>query len=954
MPQVLSLIEQNMDLVFFVYGLSFMVMALVIVVQPREESRYELAKLTWLLVAFGFSHGMLEWLDLWIIVRGHHSALGIWKAALLFISFGFLFEFGRRLLLVTPVAPLIRRVLGMPVYGLILLGFLLLLMTVPDWLLASKIASRYFLGFTGATMAGVGFLHYFSANIASQPEAAELSWAKKYFIMAAIAFLSYGVLGGLVVPAADIFPASVVNYQWFHATFHIPVQLLRATSAVIVAISLGAILQIFHQEGRERLRRSLAVTAERGRELEESEASLREITTTMGEGLYVMDLQGRILFSNPEAQCLLGWSEAELLNQDGHQLFHHKRANNENYPVAACEIRKVVDSGQIYRSEQEVFWCKDGTQLNVEVCSSPVFRGGKIVSSVTTFSDITQRKQAEVALQAAKEYAENLINTANTMFLELDIDGNVKRYNPAAEEVTGYTLAEIIGRNWFEIVVPRERYPEVWEMFERLSSGGLLKHFENPILTKSGEERHIIWQNNEVRENGQVVGVVTFGIDITERRRVEEAMSQQKEFLNAILENEPECVKVIAANGELLQMNRAGLEMLEVETIEEARKQGLTSFILPAYRDAFKALSQRVFSGETDVLEFLIEGKRGTQRWLETHASPLQGAQDGVVALVAVTRDITERKQAEKALYESEEKFRLISTSAKDAILIISTTEEIAYWNPAAEHIFGYTAEQAMGKNLHELLAPPTYREDGHRGFDHFRVSGEGTFIGKTFEVSALRQSGEEFPIELSISAVQMQGEWHALGIIRDITERKQAEQQIQQLAYYDTLTNLPNRRLLLDRLNLAFSHARRHQRAMAVMFLDLDSFKQINDSLGHDVGDELLKVVASRLEQCVRSGDTVSRQGGDEFVIVLPEISQPQDAAIVAEKIIAALGQPIDINSMLLPRVTTSIGIALFSGDSSDDVVGLMKKADMAMYSVKDTGRNGYCFFHDIQAAGN
>lgn len=315
-----------------------------------------------------------------------------------------------------------------------------------------------------------------------------------------------------------------------------------------------------------------------------------------------------------------------------------------------------------------------------------------------------------------------------------------------------------------------------------------------------------------------------------------------------------------------------------------------------------------------------------------------------ITGSVAAFQDISQRLEAERALRESEERFRLISASANDAIIIVGQAEEITYWNPAAESTFGYKADEALGQNLHHLLAPTHHHDDSRRGFEHFRLSGEGTLIGKTLEITALRKNGEEFPIELSISAFRIKGQWHALGIIRDISERKKTEEQIRQLAYYDTLTNLPNRRLLLDRLNQSLVQAKRYQRAVAVMFLDLDRFKLINDTLGHDAGDELLKEVATRLNACVRSGDTVSRQGGDEFVIVLAEIAHAQDAALVAEKIIGTLRQPIFVKGHEL-QITTSIGIAIFPVNGTDDAQELMKKADTAMYAAKEAGRNGYRF---------
>lgn len=312
------------------------------------------------------------------------------------------------------------------------------------------------------------------------------------------------------------------------------------------------------------------------------------------------------------------------------------------------------------------------------------------------------------------------------------------------------------------------------------------------------------------------------------------------------------------------------------------------------------------------------------------------------------------------SLVESEEKFRLISTAAHDAIIIVGTEEQIIYWNPAAEKMFGYTADEVIGKNLHDFLPTVDQSAAAHRGFKNFQYSGDGPLVGKTIEVNALRKNGEEFPIALSISAFKFQGGWHAMGIIRDITERKQMEEQVKQLAFYDALTNLPNRRLLGDRLEQTMATSRRSGRYSALMFLDMDNFKPLNDTYGHVAGDALLVEAASRLKNCMREMDTVARFGGDEFVVMLTELSEDKkrsasEARKVAEKIRASLAEPYvlsihhegEADTGVVHYCSASIGVALFVNHdaSSED---LLKWADAAMYQAKASGRNQIQFYDE------
>jgi diguanylate cyclase (GGDEF)-like protein/PAS domain S-box-containing protein len=298
-----------------------------------------------------------------------------------------------------------------------------------------------------------------------------------------------------------------------------------------------------------------------------------------------------------------------------------------------------------------------------------------------------------------------------------------------------------------------------------------------------------------------------------------------------------------------------------------------------------------------------------------------------------------------RALTASEERLRLALGAARQAWFDVNVQSGAVSIAPEYASMLGFDPAEFTTnlahwvENIHPEDQPATlaaYRQALQTGtisnMIYRRRSGSGGWVwiesvGKVVEWDA---SGQALRV---------------IGIHKDITERKQMEEEIRSLAFSDPLTGLPNRRLLLDRLAQALSRARRSRLSLAIMFLDLDNFKQINDTLGHDVGDTLLKEVAARLSACVRTGDTVSRPGGDEFIIVLSEISHADDAALVADKIIRVTRVPVVIDGHSLP-VSTSIGIAVYPVGGSDDAQTLMMKADKSMYAAKRAGGGAYRFF--------
>jgi len=281
---------------------------------------------------------------------------------------------------------------------------------------------------------------------------------------------------------------------------------------------------------------------------------------------------------------------------------------------------------------------------------------------------------------------------------------------------------------------------------------------------------------------------------------------------------------------------------------------------------------------------------------------------------------------------------RQVIEASLDGVMIVNEKSQIEYVNPAFSQLTGYDAEEVIGKNPRILqsgqhgvefydLMWRTLLECGHWKGEIWNRRKDGSIIAEWLTINTIR--GEDGGIS------------KYAGLFSDITEKKRDEERVRSLAYFDPLTHLPNRRLLIDRLSLAVASAHRHSKPMAVMFLDLDLFKRINDTFGHDVGDQVLIEVANRLQACLREGDTVARMGGDEFVILMPELGDPSDAARLAERIILSIKQPLLVAEREL-QVTTSIGIALYPDDGLD-ADSLLKCADTAMYQAKEIGRNRY-----------
>ncbi len=382
-----------------------------------------------------------------------------------------------------------------------------------------------------------------------------------------------------------------------------------------------------------------------------------------------------------------------------------------------------------------------------------------------------------------------------------------------------------------------------------------------------------------------------------------------------------------------------GLDPATVSALNNDWQQLLLPGELQRMRDATRATIKQ---GQAFDLTFQIRRQDGQLRFMRNRAA-LHDDSSGTptpTRLIGSTEDVTERKMREAdlriaaAAFESHES--MIITDAQAVILRV---------NRAFSALFAYTAEEALGQT-------PRILQSGRHDSAFYAVLWASIKQDRAWqgEIWNRRKNGEVFPVWLSITAVcNDEGEIsHYVATHADITLRKAAEEEIRQLAFYDPLTSLPNRRLLHDRLHQAVISAKRGNGRLALIFLDLDKFKPVNDAFGHQVGDELLQVVAQRLQACVRESDTVARIGGDEFVVLLPSIEGAQDALAVAEKIHATLKQIFILSEGEAVSISSSAGIALYPEHGRDEAT-LMSHADAAMYQAKTAGRDRFLLFESV-----
>lgn len=563
------------------------------------------------------------------------------------------------------------------------------------------------------------------------------------------------------------------------------------------------------------------------------------------------------------------------------------------------------------------------------------------ITSLVVYSLVEERRDIAQRLRANVERFRALTSLSADWFWETDSEHRFTEVSGQAVEEGKVNSANMMGSRPWELPNIEVSREEMERHDRAIANRQPFRNVEMRRSLSKHEPRIISVSGDPMFDNqGVFTGYRGIASDITSRRKAEQTTREAKQFLDALIDAIPSPIAVKDAQHRFVTANAAFCKFYG-RTLEEI--QGHPDFeFLPETGSPQVHTSDREVIEKGGTVEFERAFKvNGVTRWMSVRKSRLQ-APDGSRLVVVLMNEVTERKRVEEALKMSERRFRDFAAAASDVVWESDKNGRYTYVSPQVQKLLGYSADEIIGHSASRFMSPA--EADRVREWLAQNTADDKSFRG--LEQQLITKTGDTVWVEVSgIPTFNKEGEFIGhRGAARDITDRRKAEDRISYLATRDALTGLPNRVLFNDRLNQGLLSARRKRESLAVMFIDLDRFKHINDSLGHHIGDLLLKEVATRMQSCIRKGDTLSRMGGDEFVVTLEGLQHAEDARQVADKILSAMASPFHVSHHTL-TTSCSIGISVFPQDG-EDAETLMKNADTAMYHAKEKGRRNYQFF--------
>ncbi len=694
-----------------------------------------------------------------------------------------------------------------------------------------------------------------------------------------------------------------------------------------------------NQESLETLRELLSSPGKASLALERlllREAHYRTLFETANDAILVL-ADGLVLDCNPRAlatfasprERLVGCSLADLSSPEPPEGQPARPPVEERMALAQAGDTQFFD----WRFQR-----LDHSQFEAEVSLNRLVLAGQEYL-LAVVRDITSRKRTEESLRASEERFRSLSQNAPDIIYTLGQDGVFTYVNPAWRRILGHAPEEVLGRFFVDFVLPEDRV-FFREAFRRIRDDQEILQISRCLLHQDGSRRLFSMSGSpNLDAQGRVIGMVGMLKDVSKRAAAEQALRKsQASLARAQQMAHLGSWEMDLASGEMSCSD----EVFHIYGIPGSQAPVNLKRFMQSVHAEDRPLVQRHLELAPSLespqgLEHRIVRPDGQTRVVYQLAELLRDSQGRPQRLVGAVQDITERRRSEEHMHL----LARIFENTVEGILVTDANGVISMVNRAFSNITGFSAEEAIGQTPRLLSS----QRQGREFFEQMWQSllRQGYWQG---EIWNRRKNGEAYPEWLAITAItDPQGRTaHYVGVFHDITEIKRNEEQISFQAYHDALTGLPNRLLFKDRLNMALAHAHRQREGLALLFLDLDDFKNINDSLGHAMGDQLLQAVSRRLVRWVRDEDSVARLGGDEFIMLLVGTHTPDYAVQVASRILETMAEPLRVHGQEF-YVTASIGITVYPHDGQDAET-LVANADTAMYRAKADGRNNYKLF--------
>ncbi|WP_345994000.1 PAS domain S-box protein [Sulfurimonas sp. HSL-1716] len=563
--------------------------------------------------------------------------------------------------------------------------------------------------------------------------------------------------------------------------------------------------------------------------------------------------------------------------------------------------------------------------------------------TLVSLIDITDRKRAENDLREKEQELNDIIDNIPMMiFIKRSDDLRYVRFNKAGEKLTGISKDVLLGKNDYDFFLKEEADFFTSRDREVLEKKTVLDIKEEPIHTQSGERVLHTKKVAIVDDSGEAKYLLGISEDITEKKRIEDTLKQEYKRSSLILESTLDGYIMIDLSGTILDVNTAYCNLVGY-TKKELVSKKIDQLVLSKTKKEIKSDIKSIVQNGHGRFEIVHAHKDGHVIDMDVKVGILH--EEDKTYMIAFVRDISEQKEKERQLLQSSTAFENLA----EGIIITDAASRIITVNPAFTEITGYEKEEVIGKDT-KILRSGKHDYKFYKNIWDTLIK-TGKWQG---EIWNKRKNGQNYPEWLSISCIKNEkGETiNYIAVFADISKIKKTEDELRFLAHYDALTHLPNRLLLNERLEHSLERSHRKNESIAVLYLDIDRFKEINDSLGHPYGDLLLKKVSKKISELLRDEDTVARVSGDEFVMVIEDLNSPNDAAIVAQKILVLLNSPVFLKEHEV-TITASIGIAISPMDG-EDAVTLLKNADTALYRAKELGRNSFEFFSADMASSS